>query len=119
MNAFISKLVFQIICGTGDHTPQFDEQLRLIVAENAELAYATSMQLGETEQCSFYNMNEELVRWKFTGIADLQSLGNLQHGAEIYSAVAETDDEERYIHDISLRTKQLRDKFAVTITAEA
>jgi len=27
MNWYLAKLVFRIICGDGDHTPQFDEQL--------------------------------------------------------------------------------------------
>ena len=74
MHPFITKLVFQIICGAGDHRAQFDEQLRLIFAENAELAFESAVKIGEAEQSSFYNRHEQLVQWKFTGVADLQLL---------------------------------------------
>jgi hypothetical protein len=28
MRWFVAKIVYQIICGNGNHMPQFDEQLR-------------------------------------------------------------------------------------------
>ena len=34
MNWYLSKIVYQIICDQGLHRPQFDEQLRLIYAED-------------------------------------------------------------------------------------
>ena len=37
MNWFLAKIVYRIVCGKGEHTPQFDEQLRLIGAEDEEL----------------------------------------------------------------------------------
>ena len=39
MNWYMAKIVFRIICGEGHHTPQFDEQLRLIGATNEEEAF--------------------------------------------------------------------------------
>ncbi|RYY10197.1 MAG: DUF4288 domain-containing protein, partial [Chitinophagaceae bacterium] len=27
MNWYLAKLIFRIVCGQGNHTPQFDEQL--------------------------------------------------------------------------------------------
>ena len=30
MKWYLAKIVYRIICGEGNHTPQFDEQLRLI-----------------------------------------------------------------------------------------
>ena len=39
MNWYIAKIVFRIITGDGNHMPQFDEQLRLINANNEEEAF--------------------------------------------------------------------------------
>ena len=33
MNWYLAKIVYRIICGQGNHTAQFDEQLRLIQAK--------------------------------------------------------------------------------------
>ena len=34
MNWYLAKFVYRIVCGNGNHIPQFDEQLRLITADN-------------------------------------------------------------------------------------
>ncbi|HEV3251858.1 MAG TPA: DUF4288 domain-containing protein, partial [Puia sp.] len=39
MNWYLAKIVFRIICGEGQHIPQFDEQLRLIEAGNEVEAF--------------------------------------------------------------------------------
>ena len=38
MNWYLTKIVYQIICGEGNHTAQFDEQLRLIAADDEQRA---------------------------------------------------------------------------------
>lgn len=55
MNWYLTKLVYRIICGQGNHTPQFDEQLRLIEAGHSEEAYEKAVALGEREQDQFFN----------------------------------------------------------------
>jgi hypothetical protein len=55
MNWYLSKIIFRIICGEGQHTPQFDEQLRLIAAANEEEAFDKAMAIGQREQDGFYN----------------------------------------------------------------
>lgn len=39
MNWYLTKIVYRIICGQGNHTAQFDEQLRLIQADSAQEAF--------------------------------------------------------------------------------
>jgi len=39
MNWYLAKMVFRIVCGDGNHTAQFDEQLRLISAGSKEEAF--------------------------------------------------------------------------------
>lgn len=97
MNWYLSKLVFRIICGEGQHTPQFDEQLRLITASNEEEAFNKAMIIGDKEQDGFYNHEQKLVQWKFINVAELYKISGLLDGAEVYSRIQETDDPDQYI----------------------
>lgn len=97
MSWYLSKLVFRIICGEGAHTPQFDEQLRLIEAGNEKEAFAKATTIGKLEEDEFYNQHQKLVQWKFINVAELYKLSGLLDGAELYSRIQETDNAELYI----------------------
>ena len=45
MSWYLTKIVYRIICGQGNHTAQFDEQLRLIESDSAEDAFERQAQL--------------------------------------------------------------------------
>ena len=55
MKWFLAKLVFRIVCGHGEHTAQFDEQLRLIAASNENQAFEKASTMGLDEGETFYN----------------------------------------------------------------
>jgi len=97
MNWYLSKIIFRIICGDGDHTPQFDEQLRLIIANDEEEAFSKAVRIGEKEQDGFYNHEQKVVQWKFINVAELYKISGLMDGAEVYSRIHETDDPDHYI----------------------
>lgn len=97
MNWYLVKIVFRIICGDGQHTPQFDEQLRLAKADSIEEAFLKMKERAESEELSFMNNNQQLVQWKFINISEVFKLGELIDGAEIYSRVEECDDAKNYI----------------------
>ena len=46
MNWYVAKIVFRIISGEGNHNAQFDEQLRLISAEDERQAFEKATVLG-------------------------------------------------------------------------
>jgi hypothetical protein len=108
MNWYLSKIIFRIICGEGQHTPQFDEQLRLIAAHNEVEAFQKAFALGEKEQDQFYNQDQQLVQWKFINVAELYRLSDLLDGAEMYSRIQETDDPEGYIEFANRRADHIR-----------
>ena len=108
MNWYLGKLVFRIICGDGQHTPQFDEQLRLICAANEEVAFAKAVVLGECEQEGFFNQENKLVQWKFINVAELYKLSGLLDGAELYSRIQETDNPDLYIELTNRRAEHIR-----------
>ncbi|MBS1662558.1 MAG: DUF4288 domain-containing protein [Bacteroidetes bacterium] len=108
MNWYLSKIVFRIICGEGDHTAQFDEQLRLISASDECEAFAKATAIGQSEQDDFYNHEQQLVQWKFINVAELYRLSGLLDGAEMYSRIQESDDAEAYIDATHRRAEHIR-----------
>ncbi|MDR3716488.1 MAG: DUF4288 domain-containing protein [Puia sp.] len=108
MNWYLSKLVFRIICGEGQHTPQFDEQLRLVAAVNEEEAFEKATSLGEREQEAFYNQQQKLVQWQFINVAELYKLSGLLDGAELYSRIQETDNADLYIELTNKKAAHIR-----------
>lgn len=105
MNWYLAKLVFRIICGDGNHTPQFDEQLRLIYAEDDLHAFHKARLIGEAE-----TMQDEViivVQWKFIDVSELFQVSQITDGAEIYSKINEEEDAEVYIRNTHKRAAQL------------
>lgn len=97
MNWYLTKIVYQIICGEGNHTPQFDEQLRLVQAPDEQEAFHKAQRIGLMEEESFLNQKNHLVKWKFIDVCELYKLSELIDGAEIYSRIQEVDDASRFV----------------------
>ncbi|MBS1667950.1 MAG: DUF4288 domain-containing protein [Bacteroidetes bacterium] len=97
MNWYLAKMVYQIICGDGSHTPQFDEQLRLIFAHDEFHAFQKAQLIGEREQDLFLNAVQKPVKWKFIDVSELHKLDDLIDGAEMYSKICEEEDAEAFI----------------------
>lgn len=110
MNWYLAKIVYRIICGDGDHTPQFDEQLRLIEAEDSLHAFNKAQSIGDREQETFLNEEKALVQWKFVNVSELHRLDNLGDGAEIYSRIKEEEDADIYVHMTNVRASHLLDE---------
>jgi len=105
----MAKIVYRIICGEGDHTPQFDEQLRLIVADNEEEALKKAYTIGRQEEECFYNAAEKLVQWKFINVAELSRIAELIDGAELYSKIEERENGELYTELIHKKAAYLKE----------
>jgi hypothetical protein len=108
MNWYLAKLVFRIICGDGNHTPRFDEQLRLIQAGSSEEAFQKSQSMGMKEEDVFFNQQQQLVKWQFINTSDLYQLNELIDGAALYSRIEEKDNAESYIQFVSAKAEQIR-----------
>jgi len=96
MNWFLAKIVYRIVCGEGDHTAQFDEQLRLVQAANENEAFDKAKAIGEQEQEMFLNQQQKLVTWQFVNVCELYKISALIDGAELYSRIQETDNADLY-----------------------
>lgn len=108
MNWYISKIVFKIVAENTRHTPQFDEQLRLIEAGSEEEAFFKARAIGLSEEDSFLNDQRNTVKWEFINVAEIIPLKKLEDGMEIYSHIHETDEARSYIHCIHQKAIFLR-----------
>jgi hypothetical protein len=111
MNWFIAKMVFRIISGDGNHTAQFDEQLRLINAENEDEAFEKARQIGREEEDSFMNQKNQMVKWSFINIPELNRLPSLSDGVEIYSKVNEYDNAKGFIETVNKKAGNIGSAF--------
>ena len=107
MKWYLAKLVYRIICGEGNHKPQFDEQLRLIYAVDDLHAFQKARTTGHREEDTFLNNSQKLVHWKFIDVPELYELNELTDGAEIYSRICEEEDADDYIKLIQKRAEHL------------
>ena len=107
MKWYLAKLVFRIICGEGNHTPQFDEQLRLICTVSRDVAFEKAVMLGTTGTETFYNQKQQLVQWQFVNVSELYLLTELIDGAEIYSRIQEVDDADAYAEMIHVKAHSI------------
>lgn len=107
MNWYLAKMVFRIVCGEGEHTPQFDEQLRLIAGASKEEAFQKAQEMGQKEEESFFNHKEQLVHWQFINISELYRLSDLIDGAELYSRIEERDNADAYIYTVNQKAENI------------
>jgi hypothetical protein len=110
MNWYIAKLIFRIVCGDGNHTHQFDEQLRLIHASSENDALNKAAAIALQEQVSFMNQNNELVQWRFIDIPELYNLSHISDGLEICSRIHETHQYENYIDLVRSKADHIRSR---------
>ena len=108
---FIAKVVFNIVSGDGDHTPQFDEQYRLIKAASREEAFQKAISIGLNEQDVMINTSNEIVRWDFVNVSELYAINELQDGMELFSSVAEADNRKDYMEIVNLKSAYVQSKF--------
>jgi len=107
MEWYLAKLVYRIICGPGEHKAQFDEQLRLIYAEDELHAFNKAQLTGEKEQDSFLNDSDHRVHWKFINVTELHKLEEFTDGAEVYSRIYEDEDGDNYQHTVHVKARYL------------
>ena len=110
MTWYLSKLVFRILCGDGRHTPQFDEQLRLVLAKDEKEAFEKSVQLGTREEDRFFNQKQQLVEWQFVNVAELYPLQELADGVELYSRIREVDNAGTYMDFIHRKAASIQEQ---------
>ncbi len=111
MNWYLAKIVYRIVCGSGEHTAQFDEQLRLIHAANYLDAMQKALLIGESEAEVFVNNDKQLVQWKFINVSELHQVSMLIDGAELYSRISETNEPEEFTRVVHLKATHILETY--------
>ncbi|MGC4103578.1 DUF4288 domain-containing protein [Ferruginibacter sp.] len=106
MNWYLAKLVYRFTCGSGLHQPQFNEQLRLVAAEDALHAFHKARLIGERETVSLVE-NGLPIKWKFIDVTELFPVNKSIDGAEVWSCTSEDADAELYIRNTKLKADNL------------
>jgi hypothetical protein len=108
MNWYITKIVFNISAEGSSNKKQFDEQLRLVVAESNEEAFLKARAIGLSEEDTFYNDKDKIVKWEFINVSEVLPLKNLEDGIELYSRIHETEEGPSYINFIHQKAIAIR-----------
>lgn len=106
MNWYLAKLIFQVRSGEGAYTSQFDEQWRLIRADEVAWAYEKATVLGRLDEGNFLNDRDETVVWKFIEVADIHSIGSMEDGVQLFSSTEEPKDADAYIEEVKMKSQK-------------
>jgi len=99
-------MVFQIVCGNGNHTPQFEEQLRLVFAKDATAAIEKAKQMSSNE-----SKVTDAVKWKLIAVTDIYPFTENLDGAVLFSNINETEMGAATIHTLRLKEKDMLTAF--------
>ncbi len=110
---YISKIVFRIVIDEKP-TSQFDEQIRLVEAENMEEAFAKAQQIGLREQETFLSVNQQECKWTYLGTTHLNPLNALQDGVQFFSLTNDAEEADSYANFVMERTKVFKPKASST-----
>jgi hypothetical protein len=105
VNWYIAKLVFQVI-GQGLYDPQFDEQWRLIRADEVTWAHEKARVIGWLEQGNFDEEGQRKVEWKFIEVAEIQQIASMEDGVQLYSSTEVPMDAYAYVDLIRRKAEQ-------------
>lgn len=110
MSTYLVKLMFNINIDHGNHTSQFDEQIRLVEAINEEEAFHKARAIGRHEEETFINSEKKLVLWKFIDVVELYCLSDVKDGQQIYSSTHEKTDTNSFINYIRQKAMVIQAK---------
>lgn len=101
MKWFVVRYIYQIITGEGNHAPQFDEQLRLIVSTDSADALFKAEAQAEGFHLPFRNCSGEMVTWNFICVADLYEIQSPTDGSELASVLHEPADVDAFLDSVN------------------
>ncbi len=89
MQSYTAQIIYRIECD-GHPTDQYEEQWRLVYADNEEHALSEARETGITAETTFIDRHGRTIDWRMLAIKDLQPV-DLQHGGLLFSMVREAE----------------------------
>jgi CHASE3 domain sensor protein len=106
MNWYIAKMVFSIQSDKAPEMAQFDQQLRLISAENGMEALQRARAAGKEEENILIAETNGTLVWKFIAVEELHEV-KLKDGEELSSRIHETDDAATYMQYVRQKSEEM------------
>lgn len=107
---FLVKIIFEIKIEGRNSAPQFEEQFRLIKADELEWAIEKATILSKMEESAFLNDRNQKVEWEFVKIVELLPLEGIDDGMQLYAQTEEPENVNAYLEVIKRKANQLTDK---------
>lgn len=111
MKNYLATAVYSICTGSGNHTPQFEEQLLLINANDEVQALQKAEYIATDNEESFQNAAGETVSCKFIGITYLNEFSEKGDGKSIYSRIYEKEESKSYIGFVKQTATLVQQKY--------
>jgi len=89
MQSFTAQIIYRIEC-EGQPTDQYEEQWRLVYAENEERALTEARHAGSTQEATFIDRHGRTICWRMLAVKDLQPV-DLSNGGLLVSIVREAE----------------------------
>lgn len=119
MNGFLAKLLFHIDIDHHIGPAQFDEQVRLVLACDAEAAWQKATEMGKADEDEFTSQSGYRIHWKFVATLDVFPLPEAGDGQVLFSHTHETAHAGKFIDEALKRSHMAREWHEQTATQPA
>lgn len=89
MGSFTAQIIYRIECD-GQHTDQYEEQWRLVFADDMQQALVQARDAGMQEETTFIDRKGRTICWRMLAVKDLQPV-ELSNGSLLFSIVHEPE----------------------------
>jgi hypothetical protein len=89
MKTFTAQIIYKIEC-EGIGSEQYEEQWRLILAEDEDAALKEARRVAADDAASFVDRHGRRVAWKLLAVKDLNEV-DLHNGTLLFSVVKEVE----------------------------
>lgn len=89
MKAYTAQIIYRIKCA-GVSTEQYEEQWRLVFADEIREALFQARVVGKEEEATFIDRHGRTVSWELVAVKDLQEV-DVKHGSLLFSSVREVE----------------------------
>ena len=89
MRSFTAQIIYRIEC-EGMPTDQYEEQWRLVFAENEELALFEARDTGRNEESTFIDRHGRTICWRMLAVQEEQQV-ELPPGGLLFSVIREAE----------------------------
>jgi hypothetical protein len=89
MRSFTAQIIYRIEC-EGQPTDQYEEQWRLVYADDEQKALSMARESGKNEESTFIDRQGRTMCWRMVAVKDLQPV-ELKNGGLLFSMVREVE----------------------------